>query len=157
VANGIELVSESNDSPETDGTEDRSDEKANSQAFPEVASRKDIRRWMTPLWILSGIALALAGIIAGISHYKFFALWTAYVGTMFGIAALFVWFHALIAEHDGTQLDKSKPVPLSPTPANNDKGRFLNVMSKLAGKRLTYAKLIDLNESGLLPQTAGTW
>ena len=34
---------------------------------------------------------------------------------------------------------------------DNDKGRFLNVMGKLAGKRLTYAKLIDLNESGLLP------
>src|SRR5437762_2707570 len=34
---------------------------------------------------------------------------------------------------------------------DNDKGRFLNVMGKLAGKRLTYAKLIDLNGSGLLP------
>jgi transposase-like protein len=40
---------------------------------------------------------------------------------------------------------------------DNDKGRFLNVMGKLAGKRLTYAKLIDLNESGLLPETTGAW
>jgi transposase-like protein len=43
---------------------------------------------------------------------------------------------------------------------DNDKGRFLNVMSKLAGKRLTYAKLIDLDGGDSLPlppQTAGAW
>jgi transposase-like protein len=43
---------------------------------------------------------------------------------------------------------------------DNDKGRFLNVMSRLTGKRLTYAKLIDLDGGDSLPlppQTAGTW
>jgi hypothetical protein len=45
---------------------------------------------------------------------------------------------------------------------DNDQGRFLHVMSKLAGKRLTYAKLIDLGGGDSLPlplppQTAGAW
>src|SRR5205814_1170436 len=41
-----------------------------------------------------------------------------------------------------------------------DKMRFLSTVAKFAGKRLTYAKLIDLDGSGCLPissQTAGAW
>jgi transposase-like protein len=43
---------------------------------------------------------------------------------------------------------------------DGDRGRFMNVMSKLTGKRLTYKKLIDLDgkDGGCLPpETTGTW
>jgi transposase-like protein len=43
---------------------------------------------------------------------------------------------------------------------DGDRGRFMNVMSRLAGKRLTYKKLIDLeNRDGdrLPPSPTGTW
>ena len=40
---------------------------------------------------------------------------------------------------------------------DNDKGRFLKTIARFAGKRLTYAKLIDLGGDGLPPSTTGTW
>jgi hypothetical protein len=70
---------------------------------------------MTPLWILSGVAFALAGILCGISvsHHKFHALWATYVGVALAFAAIFVWWHATIAERD---LQAKPPVNLDTSP-----------------------------------------
>lgn len=41
-----------------------------------------------------------------------------------------------------------------------DRGRFMDIVRSVAGKRLTYNKLIDLDgktSGGLPPQTAGAW
>jgi transposase-like protein len=43
---------------------------------------------------------------------------------------------------------------------DGDKGRFMKTLGKIAGKRLTYSKLIDLDgktSGGLPPETTGTW
>jgi transposase-like protein len=43
---------------------------------------------------------------------------------------------------------------------DGDKGRFMMTLKRIVGKRLTYAKLIDLDgkkSGGLPPQTAGAW
>jgi hypothetical protein len=76
---------------------------------------------MTPLWILSGVAFALAAILLGISvsHHKFHALWATYVGIVLAFAAIFVWWHATIAERDlqsepAPNLDKQPSPALSP-------------------------------------------
>jgi hypothetical protein len=81
---------------------------------------------MTPLWILSGLALGLAGVLCTISlsHYKFPALWIAFIGTVLAVAAVFVWLHATIAEHDGDasrsgDLDKSSSSAVSVSKADS--------------------------------------
>jgi hypothetical protein len=85
--------------------------KYDTKPFPKVGRRKNIRRWMTPLWILSGLAFGLAGVLCAISvhHYKFPALWIAFGGTVLAVAAVFIWLHATIAQHDE---DTSLPRPL---------------------------------------------
>ena len=105
----------------TKHTKDKSHVEHEPKAPQQITRRKDIRRWMTPLWILSGVAFALAAILCGISvsHHKFHALWATYVGIILAFAAIFVWWHATIAERD-TQtahppipLDKPAPPALS--------------------------------------------
>lgn len=103
-----------------------------ADAFPQVGRRQDIRRYMTPLWILSGVAFAVATLFLGFclfnSAYRFHALWSTYVGIMLAIAAVFVWWHATLAEHFANtfpkESDNKQSAPLetpTPTPMKDDK------------------------------------
>lgn len=96
----------------------KADVKHDAEPTPQIARRKDIRRWMTPLWIISGVLLALAGILCSVSlsHFKYAALWIAFIGTVFATAAVFVWLHATIAEHDKDSTPPKSVANKSPSP-----------------------------------------
>lgn len=153
--------------------------KYDTKPLPETGTPKDIRHWMTPLWILSGVAFGLAGVLCGISvsHYKFHALWMAAIGTGLAVAAVFVWLHTTIADHDRTppppgKLDNPTPAPLettpSPTPASPDFPAFdvsvTQYIIKLGGfyteswppNALRVPKALGFSISGVKPVTVYT-
>lgn len=121
-----------------------------AQSHPQVTRRKDIRRWMTPLWILSGLVLTLAGLLyALLPHYRFHALWMAFVGTVFGVAALFVWLHATMAEHNTShhpeELDKSPHLPLSTSTPMKDQqpSKSISTVNQSGGQNIV-ADIVNL-------------
>ena len=57
---------------------------------------------MTALWILSGI-VGLSACVAFAFHHKYAGLWISYVAIILGLAAVFAWFHAWIAESEKNQ------------------------------------------------------
>lgn len=102
-------------------TKKESSGETDAQGVPQIVRREDIRRRMNPLWILSGVFIGFAGLlIAFLPHAKLYALWISYLGVIFGIAAVFVWLHAVIAELDriplALKLDSSTPHRSEATP-----------------------------------------
>jgi hypothetical protein len=60
---------------------------------------------MTPLWILSGIAFAIAGLSIGF-HYKVAALWSTFLGVVLAFAAITVWIQTVIETEANVQKER---------------------------------------------------
>jgi hypothetical protein len=71
--------------------------KTNPNAFP--VQKQKVRRMVTPLWILSGVA-GLAAAVALIFDHKYAALWTLYAAIILGLGSLFAYLHTKIDEHE---------------------------------------------------------
>ena len=99
--------------------------KRNAQSHPKVLRSDNIRRFMTPLWITSAVFLAVAGLVATLlPPAKYIALWVAFFGVLLSVAAVFVWFHALIAEHDRLPPPPAHPSPTTSVDSSKRKSRF---------------------------------
>jgi hypothetical protein len=93
--------------PTANRTKNKTYVKGEYETFPEACRRKNIRRCMTPLWILSGIAFAIAGLSIGY-HHKLVALWSTFFGVVLALAAITVWLQTVI-EPDADSVQKERP------------------------------------------------
>jgi len=66
---------------------------------------------MTPLWILSGVAFAIAGLVGGLYHHKLVALWAAFAGVVLSLAAITVWLHGIITGESNPSTDMPRDRP----------------------------------------------
>jgi hypothetical protein len=69
---------------------------------------------MTLLWILSGVAFAIAAGLMGLLHLRVSALWVTWAGVALAITAVFVWLHATMSQRN-TDSNTSLPANTAPS------------------------------------------
>jgi hypothetical protein len=128
----------------TKKTESKSRIKRESKTLPKRFLGNKVS--MTPLWILSGIALAIAGLGGVLYHSKLIALWAAFAGIVLSLAAITIWLHGIIRNESNpaTAMPADRPwVSVEVVPAGD--------ITFAADGRATFPFAIKVNNFGRMP------
>ena len=126
-------------------TRHKSHVKDETAPLPKFTWTQHVLRMVTPLWILSGIAFGLAGVLYGILHYRYAALWMAYIAIVLGSGSLFAWFHSEVVKYETTHTPNvSVAAEVWLTVAQRDQMRFAFVSHSQARNKTIISPINDL-------------